>query len=63
MFEISILPHKLDLKCPECGEIVNQCEYCKDYLVINNNAYCDGFDHMCKQCYEELRSEYKKLEK
>ena len=40
-------------ECPLCSDLVEQCDECGDFPVINEDWYCynDGDKHYCDLCW------------
>lgn len=52
----------IKIQCSKCGEEVESCDDCYDELDVWDKVFCDGFSHLCKECYikrKKISNEYK----
>jgi hypothetical protein len=43
--------------CSECEQEVYRCYICTNYLEPGDEIICNGEQHICQACYDDLRSE------
>ena len=50
-------------ECPLCSDLVEQCDECGDFPVINEDWYCynDGDKHYCELCWIEYLRKQKEM--
>ncbi len=50
-------------QCALCEDIEPLCDICDDPLIyVEDTTYCDGFYHLCEDCYNDIQKKRVKRE-